>query len=88
MKRRLPRPEISPICPSGRFGPASPDPQRASWLGTARTFAFATLLIAAASGAQLVSAQVITVDTGGGNGPIADIGPGRPPVFANHAHPR
>ena len=74
MKRRLPRPEISPICPSGRFGPASPDPQRASWLGTARTFAFATLLIAAASGAQLVSAQVITVDTGGGNGPIATSG--------------
>jgi hypothetical protein len=74
MNPRLLALEIFPICRSGRFGPSAPARQRASWLGAARTFAFAALLIAAASGPQVISAQVITVDTGGGNGPIATTG--------------
>ncbi|MGB8028538.1 MAG: hypothetical protein WCF30_02645 [Terracidiphilus sp.] len=61
MNRRLLAPEISPIPRSTRFG----HPCR-SWLGIAAGCAFATLLAASGS-----SAQVVTIDTGGGKGPVA-----------------
>ncbi len=70
MNRRLPAPEIHPIRRSGRFGRTPFGLLRTSWLGTAAC-ACAAMLIAVASSTQVVTAQVITVDTGGGKGPVA-----------------
>jgi len=71
MNPRLPGPEIFPIRRSSRFGSAPFGRLRTSFLGVAHACACAALLLAAASGTQVITAQAITVDTGGGKGPIA-----------------
>ncbi len=74
MNRRLPAPDVFPIRRSGAFGPAPLARLRTRLLGIAPACACAALLMAAASGPQVATAQVITVDTGGGNGPVATTG--------------
>src|ERR1039458_9375694 len=71
MNRCLPTPEIFPIRRPSRFGTTPFGQPRRSLLGTAASCACAALLMAAASGTQVITAQAITVDTGGGKGPIA-----------------
>jgi hypothetical protein len=71
MNRRLSAAEIFPIRRSSRFGPAPFGRLRTLLLAIAPVCAWAAFLMAAASGTQIVAAQAITIDTGGGKGPIA-----------------
>jgi hypothetical protein len=71
MNSRLLASEISPVRRSSRFGPNPLGRLHTSRLGTAAGCAFATLFMAAGSGTQLITAQAITIDTGGGKGPLA-----------------
>ncbi|MGA2906533.1 MAG: hypothetical protein ABSE36_02405 [Terracidiphilus sp.] len=74
MNWRLPVPAIFSIRPSSRFGPAPFGRLRTRLLAIPPACACAAMLIAAASSTQVVTAQVITVDTGGGKGPVATPG--------------
>ena len=71
MNRRLSAPEIFPIRRSSSFGPAPFGRLRTRLLAIAPAFACAAFLMAAGSGTQFATAQAITIDTGGGKGPIA-----------------
>jgi hypothetical protein len=75
MNRRFLSSEIFPIRRSSKFGSTPFGHQRRNLLGAAASCTCAALLMAAASGAHVASAQVVTVDTGGGKGPIATSGP-------------
>ncbi len=74
MNPRLRGPEIFPIRRSSKFGSSPLGDSRRSWLGIAPACAFASLLTLALSGTQIVTAQAITIDTGGGKGTIATPG--------------
>ena len=74
MNARLLALEIFPIRRPGKFGPAPLGRLRTGWLANAAACACAALLMAAASGTHVVSAQAITIDTGGGKGPVATPG--------------
>ncbi len=74
MNRRLPVPEIFPIRRSSKFGSTPIGPLRTRLLAILPACACAAFLIVAVSGTPVVTAQVITVDTGGGNGPVATTG--------------
>jgi len=69
MNSRLPVPEVYPIRRSSRFDSNPLGRLHTGWLAPVAGCAFAALLAAAGSGAQ-----VVTVDTGGGKGPIATPG--------------
>ena len=71
MNRFLPDPEIFPIRRSSKFGSTPFGQPSRNLRDAAAACAFVALLMAAASGTQVVSAQVVTVDTGGGKGPVA-----------------
>ena len=71
MNRRLSAPEIFPIRRPSSFGPAPFGRLRTRLLAIAPAFACAAFLMAAGSGTQFATAQAITIDTGGGKGPIA-----------------
>ncbi len=74
MNRRLLVLEIFPIRRPGNFGSAPLGRPRRNLLGVAAACACAALLIVAACGTQVASAQAITIDTGGGKGPVATTG--------------
>src|ERR1700683_3308982 len=71
MNRRLPAPEISPTRRSSRFGPTPFCLPRTLLLAFAPACAYVAFLMAVASGTRVVAAQAITIDTGGGKGPVA-----------------
>ena len=74
MNRRLLFPEIFPIRRSSKFGPVPLGSPRGNLLGPAVACVCAALLLAAASRTPVVAAQAITIDTGGGKGPVATPG--------------